>query len=73
VGEGKQETDDLHPGCMYHANTGERIRSKTLQEITAWQIEKFKSTRKQAHKVASVNREIAVLKHFLNKAVEWGS
>ena len=45
---------------------------KTLQEITAWQIEKWKAAQKENHNVSSVNRTLAVLKHFLNKAVEWG-
>ena len=46
--------------------------SKTLQEITTWHIEKWKSARKEDHNVASVNRELAVFKHFLGRAVEWG-
>jgi len=46
--------------------------SKTLQEITTWEIEKFKSARREKLKVASVNRELAVLKHIFSRAVEWG-
>ena len=46
--------------------------SRGLHEITVWQIEKFKAARKEDHNIASVNREIAILRHFFNKAVEWG-
>jgi site-specific recombinase XerD len=46
--------------------------SKTLQEMTTWEIEKFKSARREKLKVASVNRELAVLKHIFSRAVEWG-
>ena len=46
--------------------------TKTLQEITTWQIEKWKAKRKEKIKPASVNRELAVLKHVYTKAIEWG-
>ncbi len=48
------------------------FEGKTIQEITAWQIEKWKTERKKEFKPASVNRELATLKHFFSKAVEWG-
>ena len=48
------------------------FESKTIQEITTWQIEKFKSRRKESLKPGSVNRELALLKHTFTKAVEWG-
>ena len=44
---------------------------KVLQEITTWQIEKFKARRKEEVRPASVNREIALLKHMYSKAIEW--
>ena len=46
--------------------------TKTLQEITTWQIEKYKAGRKEEVKPASVNRELALLKHMYSKAIEWG-
>lgn len=45
---------------------------KAIQEITTWQIEKYKAKRKDEIKPASVNREIALLKHMYSKAIEWG-
>jgi len=57
---------------------------KNIQEITAWQIEKWKSRRKESLKAtgkekgeakvgpACVNGEIALLKHMFSKAIEWG-
>jgi len=45
---------------------------KAIQEITTWQIEKYKARRKDEIKPASVNREIALLKHMYSKAIEWG-
>ena len=48
------------------------FEGKTIQEITAWQIEKYKAERKKRCKAASVNRELAVLKHLFSKAAEWG-
>jgi len=47
------------------------FEGKVIQEITAWQIEKYKTERKKQFKVATVNRELAVLKHLFSKAVEW--
>ena len=44
---------------------------KTFQEITAWQIEKWKSRRKEGLQAASVNRELALLKHMFSMAVKW--
>ena len=45
---------------------------KNIGDITTWQIEKFKTERKKEIKPASVNRELALLKHLFSKAVEWG-
>jgi len=39
-------------------------------EITTWQIEKYKSKRKEEVKPATVNRELALLKHMFTKAIE---
>lgn len=46
---------------------------KNIQEITAWQIEKYKAKRKEKVKPATVNREVALLKHMFTKAIEWGN
>jgi len=47
------------------------FEAKAIQEITTWQIEKFKARRKEEVRPASVNREIALLKHMYSKAIEW--
>ena len=44
---------------------------KNIQDITAWQIEKWKSKKKETCKPASVNRELSILKHMLSMAVKW--
>lgn len=48
------------------------FKDKSVQEISTWQIEKYKAKRKDEVKPASVNRELAVLKHMYSKAIEWG-
>jgi integrase len=48
------------------------FEGKTIQEITAWQIEKWKSKRKETLVAGSVNRELTLLKHIFSKAIEWG-
>jgi integrase len=60
--------------------------NKRIDEIDNWLIEKYRMKRKQEIKsllknkakaeidisFASINREVALLKHFYTKAVEWG-
>jgi integrase len=48
------------------------FEKKSIQEITTWQIEKYKARRKEEIRPASVNRELALLKHMYSKAIEWG-
>ena len=48
------------------------FKGKYLYEITAQDIEQFKSERIKSVKPATVNRELATLKTMLNKAVAWG-
>ena len=72
------------------------FEEKAIQEITTWQIEKYKAKRKEEVKKprkknltkavknvspgsqakiikpATVNRELALLKHMFTKAIEWG-
>src|SRR3990172_2471176 len=44
----------------------------SLKEISSWHVEKYKSKRlKEGMKVATVNRELACLKHIFTKALEW--
>lgn len=47
------------------------FKGKHIHEITTWQIEKWKSQREKTCKPASVNRELALLKHMLSMAVKW--
>jgi integrase len=43
----------------------------TIQAITTWQIDKWKSRRKEGLAVGSINRELALLKHVFSMAVKW--
>jgi integrase len=46
---------------------------RRLDGITAWAVEHYKKERREAGGMpATVNRELACLRHMLNKAVEWG-
>jgi hypothetical protein len=45
---------------------------KIIQEITAFQVERYKMKRRESLKPASVNRELALIKHVFSKAVEYG-
>ena len=48
------------------------LLDSSLDNITAWQMEKSRKAQLQAGRaVATVNRNLAVLKAALNKAVEW--
>ena len=47
------------------------LKGKTLQQITPWLIEKYKSERKQKVKPSTVNRELDTLRNMLNMAVSW--
>lgn len=57
----------------------EYFKGKKLFQITPLEIEQFKKVRKETpvrggkpRSDVSVNRELEVLRHMLNKAVEWG-
>jgi len=52
---------------------------KTLQQINAWLVERYKSQRQKEltrygrpPSKATINKELACLKHMFTKAVEWG-
>ena len=49
----------------------EEFEKKNIQDITTWQIEKYKAKRGEKLKPASVNRELALFKHLFSKAVDW--
>ena len=48
------------------------FKGKYLFEITPEMIEKYKAARLEKVTPASVNRELACLKHMYTKAIEWG-
>jgi len=48
------------------------FKDKYLFEITPEMIEKYKAMRLEKVSPASVNRELACLKHMFTKAIEWG-
>ncbi len=55
------------------------FRGQTLQQITSWLIDKYKAQRQKSISrlgrpitKATVNRELACLKHMFTKANEWG-
>ena len=48
------------------------FEAKNIQDVTTWQVEKYKLKRKEQFKPATCNREMALLKHIFSKAVEWG-
>lgn len=46
--------------------------TKKLSDITAWHMEQYKKTRKDAGRApATINGELTLLKSMLNKAVSW--
>lgn len=47
------------------------FKGKTLQQITPWLIEKYKSERQREVNKSTVNRELDTLRHMLNMAVKW--
>lgn len=49
----------------------EEFEKKNIQGITTWQIDKYIAKRRKDLKPASVNRELALLKHIFSKALEW--
>jgi len=51
----------------------EFIGNSNINELTSWQIEKYKSKRKQEGvKPSTINRELNVLRSMFNRAIEWG-
>jgi len=54
------------------ANLVSFFKGKYLFELTPEMIEKYKAARLEKVSPASVNRELACLKHMYTKAIEWG-
>lgn len=48
------------------------LNGKTLEEITAQDVERLKAKFKQEMALASVNLHLALLKHVFTKSIEWG-
>jgi integrase len=48
------------------------FRGQNLQQISTLDIERYKAYSRQKHKPATVNRQLACLKHMFNKAIQWG-
>lgn len=62
-----------YPSTISHIKYLDKgFEGKNLQEITTWEIERWKAHRKEKLRPASVNRELAILKHMFGKAIEWG-
>jgi integrase len=55
---------------LRHLNTF--FGNKRLTEITPWLIEKYKLQRRKEAAPATVNRELACLKHLFSMAIKWG-
>ncbi len=54
------------------------FKGKPINNLTSWQVEKYLSARQKEATIygrppsnASLNREIAMLRHMYNKAIEW--
>jgi len=67
----KKESTYLHDLSMMR-HLDREFEGRSIQEITAWDIEKWKTKRKEKVQAISVNRELALIKHLFSRAVEWG-
>lgn len=45
---------------------------KRLDEITSWDVERYRMMRKEQAAPGTVNRELALLRHMFNLAIRWG-
>ncbi len=51
----------------------ERFGLKRLDDISAFEIEKYRRDRKELGRVdGTINRELQTLRHLFNKAIDWG-
>ena len=68
-----RETEIEHKQSRWELHLKPFFGQKLLDEITRLDAEVYRSKRLQeGASPATVNREIALLRHMLNKAVEWG-
>ncbi len=58
--------------AKYLKNLVPYLGERYLHEITPELVERYKAQRKESVSVASVNRELALLKCMFNKAITWG-
>ena len=68
----KSEKSYKRDDVILKLNLAPEFTGKYLDEITAECIERYKIARLHEVKPATVNRELACLRHMLNKAIEWG-
>jgi integrase len=57
--------------CIVHKHLLPAFGKRFLNEITSWDVERYKAARKTGPKPATVNRELACLKTIFNKAIHW--
>jgi len=66
----KNRSHKRNAGIMRRFQT--TFADKSLDELTAWDVERYRASRDGKVVKSTVNRELAVLRHALNMAVEWG-
>ena len=50
----------------------EDFKEKNIQDITLWDLEKWKVKRKEKVQPATINRELSLMKSLFSRGVEWG-
>jgi integrase len=65
------KASSTYAGTVREMHCLTRAFDDCLPKLTTAMIEKYKVQRSQQIKAATVNRELALLKHMLTKAVEW--
>lgn len=53
-------------------NLSKFFQNRQISIITSWHVEQYKNERKSFVAAATVNRELACLKHMFNLAIQWG-
>jgi integrase len=72
LAEAKSYKRSYRDDARYGKVWGERFAGRTLDEITAGEIEKIKSERLESVAAATVNREVGFLRHVFNVAIRDG-
>ena len=70
--EGDEHTLRLFGEFSSPATNSKNVKELLLSGITTKIIEDFKAFRSVKKKPATVNKDLACLKHFFNKNIEWG-